>query len=387
MRKNWKRLFVFLLIFFVSINFSCQVYADDYSSLKKLQRVIYLIKNHYVEGMELDQLVEGAISGMAEELDPYTSYMTPDQYDEMQLEFEGHFGGIGIVITVRNNKLTIISPIKGTPGDRVGLKAQDVITAINGKPTREMSQKRAVELMRGKEGTEVELTVRRKDEEELLNFKIVRDDIEIPYVESEMKTDKVGYIVISQFAKNVGMKVEKSLQKLKRKEARGIILDLRNNPGGMLTEAIKVASNFIDRGVIVSVKQRNKKRRVLKVDRNFDAVDLPLVILINGGSASASEIVAGAIKDYNRGELIGSRSFGKGTVQTLIPLEDGSALKLTTARYYTPDNRSIHNKGIKPDLEEKYNSDSKGDNQLEKAIEFMKSYIFVQDNFYKAVGE
>ncbi len=384
MSKYGKRLFVCLIIVLVVVSFNYQTYADDYSSLKKLQRVLYLIKNHHVKNVTLNKLVEGAINGMMDELDPFSAYMTPDEYNEMQLEFEGHFGGIGIVITIKNDKLTIISPIKGTPGEKVGLKAQDVITAINGKPTQNMSQKKAVELMRGEEGTEVKLTIKRKGKEKLLEFNIVRADIEIPYVESEMKEEKIGYIIVSQFAKDVGEKVEEGLKDLKKQGAEGIILDLRNNPGGMLTEAVKVASNFINEGVVVSVKQRENMEKILKADNTINAIDLPLVVLINGGSASASEIVAGAVQDYNRAELIGSRSFGKGTVQTLIPLTDGSALKLTTARYYTPEGKSIHNKGIKPDIKIEYDSEYQGDNQLERAIDFIESFISVKDFLNRA---
>ncbi len=379
MKKRPNKLIIGVLIITILIFISFHGFADENSTFKRFQQVLYLVKNFYVEDISIDQLIEGAINGVVEELDPYSSYMSPDEYEEMQFEFEGHFGGIGIVITVKNKELTIVSPIKGTPGDKAGLQSGDVIYAINGELTAKMSQKKAVDLMRGEPGTEVELTVKREDEKEHLKINIIRDDIEIPYVESEIKQDNIGYVVVLQFINGVGEKVDKAVQELHKQGAKGIILDLRSNPGGLLTEAVAVTSCFIEEGPVVTVKQRGKEDKVLYRKDSIQPTSLPLVVLINGGSASASEIVSGAIKDYERGKLMGTGTFGKGTVQTVIPLNDDSALRLTTARYYTPDGNFIHELGIQPDIEVEYDSEAEQDNQLQEAIEFIDSVILAEE--------
>ncbi len=386
--QKWKKIIIVVVLALFLIGTGIRGFTEDYSPLENFQQVLYLIKTYHVEDISIKNLVTGAINGMVEELDPYSSYMLPDEYNEMQTEFEGHFGGIGIVITVRNKELTIISPIKGTPGDKAGLKAGDIILAVNGDLTSEMSQNKAVDMMRGEPGTSVTLTIKREDNEESFDVEIIRADIQVPYVEWEMKTDDIGYIAISEFVQDVGAKVEEGLQSLQEQGARAVVLDLRNDPGGLLDEAIRVASNFIDEGVVVSIKQREGENRVFETDQNIQAVDLPMVVLVNGGSASASEIVSGAIKDYNRGKLIGTKTFGKGTVQTVIPLNDGSALRLTTARYYTPSGSFIHEKGINPDIEIEYDEEQDGDNQLEKAVTYLETQLQIERNgLNKAAGE
>ncbi|MFW6381286.1 MAG: S41 family peptidase [Bacillota bacterium] len=371
---------IFLTIFLAAAGFGDRAVADNLSSLENFQDILYLIENYYVEEKDMDELMDGAIKGMIEELDSYSSYMSPEEYEEMQVEFEGTFGGIGIVITTRKDKLTIVSPIKGTPGDRADLEAGDVITAINGESTDDMSQKKAVDMMRGEPGTRVTLTIDREQTMEPFDLEIVRDDIEIPYVEHEMKTEEIGYISVAQFAEDVGKKVGNSLEELKEEGARGVILDLRSNPGGMLEEAINVTSNFIKgQQTVVSIKQRNDANKTMKTNPDIEKVDLQLIVMINKGSASASEIVAGAIRDYNRGKLVGTPSFGKGTVQTVIPLNDGSALRLTTARYYTPEGTFIHEQGIEPDIEVEYDPEAETDTQLEKALELMESFLYVEE--------
>ncbi len=375
MLKNKKKFLAVLLILAVLTVGGFNVLADELTPLQNLQNVIYLIDNYYVEDTNLSDLVDAAISGMLDELDPYSSYMSPNEYEEMQIEFDGEFGGIGIVITIREEKLTIVSPIKNTPGDRAGLKAGDVIKAINGKLTSKMSQEKAVDLMRGQPGTQVTLTIDREDQEEDFDVEITRANVEIPYVEQSMETDNIGYLSIYQFASDVGYKTEDALQELKDQGAQAIILDLRTNPGGILSEAVKVASNFIDDGTVVSVKSRKGEDEIYDTVSDINAVDLPMVVLINEGSASASEIVAGAISDYDRGKLVGQRTFGKGTVQTVIPMGDGSALRLTTARYYTPDGTFIHEKGIEPDVLVEFDSEAEEDAQLQKAIEMLKSEV------------
>ncbi|MGM0409985.1 MAG: S41 family peptidase [Bacillota bacterium] len=348
---------------------------DEYDSFQKFQEVLFYLKNYHVDEMGYDKILEGAIDGMLQEADPYSYYLTPDEYEEMQIEFEGHFGGIGIRILTVEGELTIVSPIKGTPGDKAGLQAKDVITHIEDEPTSEMTQKEAVDMMRGEPGTEVNITVRREGEDSSLEFNIERADIEIPYVTSEMKNDNIAYISVTEFAEDVGLKVRKAITNLKGKGAEAIILDLRSNPGGILTEAINVSSNFIKDGTIVSAKQRDGESEIYEASSEIAAVDLPLAVLINGGSASASEIVSAAIRDYDRGTLVGSRTFGKGTVQRVIPLKDESAIKMTIARYYTPDEEFIHEKGIEPDVKVEFNPESEEDKQLNKAIEILEEKL------------
>jgi len=378
-----------------------QQQEENYTKADAFQDVMFLLQNYYVEDVEFETLIEGAIDGMLNKVDRYSYFMSPSEYEEMQQEYEGHYGGIGIVITMRDNKLTIVSPIKNTPGERAGLRSGDIISAIDGQETAEMSQMKAVDLMRGEEGTDVTLTIDRGDEEPF-EVEITREDIEVPYVEKEMKTEEIGYISLAQFIEDVGTKVETAVADLKAEGAQGIILDLRNNPGGLLDEAVNVSSVFLDEGVVVSVRQKDETERVLKVNQEIEAdTEIPLIILINKGSASASEIVAGAVKDYDRGKLIGSTTFGKGVVQSVVPLKDGSAVSLTTARYYTPDGNYIHEKGIEPEIkveldveaiqaaaEDEETEEDEADNQLQRAIEEMENMIFVRDfQDQKAVGE
>ncbi|MFW5961677.1 MAG: S41 family peptidase [bacterium] len=365
----------------------------DYTKADAFQDVMFLLQNYYVEDVEFETLIEGAINGMLNEVDRYSYFMSPSEYDEMQEEYEGHYGGIGIVITMRDNKLTIVSPIKNTPGEKAGLRAGDIITEIDGEETSDISQMKAVDMMRGEEGTDVTLTIDRGDEEPF-DVEITRQDIEVPYVESEMKTDEIGYISLNQFIEDVGTKVSTAVKDLKDQGAQGIILDLRNNPGGLLDEAVDVSSVFIDEGDIVSVKQKDETERVLEVNEDIKAdTEIPLIILINKGSASGSEIVAGAVQDYERGKLMGTATFGKGVVQSVIPLKDGSAVSLTTARYYTPDGNYIHEKGIQPDIKveldlEAAQEEDGSDNQLDRAVEEMENMIFVRDfQDKKASGE
>lgn len=358
------------------------VFAEDDSSadsevvFNTFNEVLGYILNYHVEENEIDGLIRGAMKGMVDTLDPYSAYLNADEYEEMQLEYEGHFGGIGIVITP---DLTIVSPIKGTPGERVGLQSGDSIIAVDGEPTEDMSQKEAVDMMRGEPGTQVNITVQREEKKEPLKFEIIREDIEIPYVEWEMKEDKIGYINIAQFVQEVGSKVSTAIRELEADGAEALILDLRSNPGGLLTEAINVSSNFVKEGTIVSVKYRVGNDDIYKVKSNIKATELPLLVLINQGSASASEIVAGAVKDHGRGILFGKKSFGKGTVQSLFPLSDGSALKLTTGKYYTPSGKFIHGKGIKPNVEVDYNPDYEGDKQLDAAVRYIKDTYFKEN--------
>ena len=351
---------------------------SDYTKANAFQDIMFLLQNYYVEDVELDTLIEGAIEGMLNKVDRYSYFMTPKEFAEMQQEYEGKYGGIGIVITTRDNELTIVSPINNTPGERAGLQSGDVIKEIDGQDTAEMSQMKAADLMRGEEGTDVVLTIKR-GQDDPFEVEITREDIEVPYVESEMKTEQIGYISLAQFIENVGSDVENELAELKEAGAQGIILDLRNNPGGILSESIDVASVFLDQGDIVSVRQRDETERVLEVNQQMNSdTEIPLIVLINRGSASGSEIVAGAFQDYERAVIMGTTSFGKGVVQSVIPLQDGSAVSLTTARYYTPKDNYIHELGIEPDIKVEFDADAAAeeiDNQLEAAIEEMERIL------------
>ncbi len=367
-----------LIILIMIISFNLSAFAEETDTpadpelmFNTFNEVFGYILNYHVEESRVDELIRGAMKGMVKTLDPYSDYMTKEEYEDMQVEYEGHFGGIGIVITP---DLTIVSPIKGTPGERVGLQSGDKIIAIEGEATEDMSQNDAVDIMRGEPGTQINITIKRENKEEPIKFEIIREDIEIPYVEWEMKRDKIGYINIAQFVQEVGSKVSTAINELEAEGAQALILDLRTNPGGLLNEAINVSSNFIEKGTVVSVKYRVGSDDIYDTRPDIKATDLPLLVLINQGSASASEIVAGAVKDHHRGVLFGKKTFGKGTVQSLFPLKDGSALKLTTGRYYTPSDTFIHEKGIKPDVEVEYNPDYEGenDNQLDAAIQYIK---------------
>lgn len=368
-----KKIIYFFLVI-VMIFGSIQVKAvdeeiDTGTVLKSFNELYSYILYYYVDEPDIAELLRGAMKGMVETLDVHTTYLSEEEFEEFQMEFEGHFGGIGIVI---QPDLTVVSPIKGTPGERVGIQPGDVIIAIDGESTENMTQAEAVQKMRGEPGTTVIISIMREGEEKPLEFVIIREDIEIPYVEWEMKTDKIGYISIADFANDVGKKVSIAIEELEAEGAEALILDLRTNPGGLLSEAINVASNFLEEGTVVSVRYRIGSDDVYTVNTDFKTCNLPLLVLINQGSASASEIVAAAIKDNGRGVLMGMKTFGKGTVQTLFSLSEGSALKLTTGRYYTPSGDYIHEKGIQPDVEVSYDPEYDGDKQLEAAIKYIE---------------
>ncbi|GAB6100100.1 S41 family peptidase [Halanaerocella petrolearia] len=355
--------------------------------IQKLFLVLDVVKKNYVEKPDMDKLLTGAINGMLKSLDdPYTVYLPPQEYENMKEDFSGKYSGIGIVITMKNNQLTVVSPIKGTPGDKAGLKAGDMIMTINSKSTKGMTMKKAVSIMKGKAGTDVTLEIKRKKKEtdqnnqsqmkyENLTIDITRAEIEVPYVTSELKEDKIGYIRLSQFIQEVGPKISDRIEKLHKKGTQAFILDLRNNPGGILQQANEVTSNFIAEGKVVSVKDREGHKKTYSVVKKIDAINAPLVILVNKGSASASEIVTGAIQDHTRGVVIGKQTFGKGVVQSVVPFPDGSAVKLTTARYYTPQGRYINHEGIKPDIIVEQNLDTPEDEQLQKAIKVLQQKL------------
>jgi carboxyl-terminal processing protease len=304
----------------------------------------------------------------------------------MREGFSGEYGGIGVVVTMRDDKLTVVSPFDGTPGGKAGLQGGDVIKEVNGEPTAEMTMQKAVSRMKGKPGTNVTLTIFRETEKEEgenetkeFEVEITRANIEVPFTSAEMKGDNIGYIQLTQFIENSGTKIKSELDKLRSEGAEAFILDLRRNPGGLLGEAVGVASNFFDGGKVVTVRDRNGKEDIRRATAEIKATDAPLVVLVNGESASASEIIAGAVQDRNRATVVGTQTFGKGVVQNVIPLSDGSAVRLTTARYYTPDGNYINEKGIKPDIEIEYDLETDEDDQLQKAIEHLKEKIEKQN--------
>jgi len=328
--------------------------ADDlYKELELFSDTVSIIRSDYVEDANSKDLIYGALKGMLSSLDPYSQFMDPDMYNEMKIETEGEFGGIGIVITIEDNMLTIISPIDDTPACKAGLKPGDKIVKIEKEITRDFTLLEAVKKLRGRPGTKVNITVLRESEKKLLDFTITRSIIKIDSIKkSEVIDEEIGYIRIAEFQEKTYLDLEKSLRELEVKKIKGLILDLRNNPGGLLDSAVEVADKFLEEGkIIVSTKGRVENQNfIFKSKSKNKHLDYPMVVLINSGSASASEIVAGAIQDYKRGIIMGTKSFGKGSVQTVVPLSDGSAVRLTTSKYFTPNERSIHGEGIMPDI-------------------------------------
>ncbi len=324
-----------------------------YSQLKVFGEVLSLIQSSYVEEVNVDNLVRGAINGMVQTLDPHSSYLTPDMLKQVEVETKGSFGGLGIEIGVKDGFLTVIAPIEDTPAARAGLQAGDKIVRIEKESTKNMTVMDAVKLLRGEPGTKVTITIVRESVPEPKNYTITRAIIKIKSVKSKAMEDNIGYIRLAQFQQDSHQEVNRALQEfLKQKGGlKGLILDLRNNPGGLLDQAVKVADEFIDSGLIVYTDGRVEAQKTKYVAHKEGTYSgFPIVVLVNAGSASASEIVAGALQDHGRAIILGQRTFGKASVQTILPLEDGSALRLTTARYYTPNGRSIQARGIEPDI-------------------------------------
>ena len=324
---------------------------EMYKNIEVFSEVLGKIEKNYVNDVDREKLIHGAIKGMLKALDPHSSFMEPDGYKEMMIETKGSFSGVGIEITVRDDILTVVSPIEGTPAFKAGVKAGDQIIMVEGKPTKDLVIMEAVKLIRGKKGTKVKLTIRREGAEKPIDFSITRDVIPIKSVRSLLLPSEIGYIRISTFQSKTDKELLKALKDLaKEKELKGLILDLRNNPGGLLSQAIKVSDEFLDSGVIVSIKGRDKQEEKSLAHKNKNNKNYPIIVLVNGGSASASEIVAGALQDNKKALILGTKTFGKGSVQAIFTLSDGSGLRLTTAIYYTPSGRSIQASGIEPDI-------------------------------------
>ncbi len=333
---------------------------EIYEYLRTFSDVIDLVKRSYVEEVKDKDIVYAAIKGILESLDPHSSFLPPDMYKEMQTDTKGEFGGIGIEITIKDGFPTVITPIEDTPAFKAGMKAGDHIVKIDGKNTKNMSLMDVVKLIRGPKGKAVTLTVAREGAQGLKEYTVVRDTIQVKSVKYRMLSDDYGYIRLAQFQEKTSKDLDNALKELdkanKGKALKGLVLDLRNDPGGLLEQAVEVSDKFLSEGLIVSIEGRAGKRNPEDGNMKFYAQKKgiqytgPMVVLVNEGSASASEIVAGALQDYKRAVIVGTKSFGKGSVQTIFPLGDGSAVRLTTAKYYTPRGRSIQSEGIVPDI-------------------------------------
>ncbi|MEQ9619086.1 MAG: S41 family peptidase [Deltaproteobacteria bacterium] len=352
-------------------------FADDatYKGLSNFTRVLDLIQRNYVEEVGSEELTNSAIDGMLKTLDPYSAYLSPERYRELEIGTSGEFGGVGMEVSVENGVLTVIAPIEGTPAERAGIKPRDQIIEIEGKPTEGMVVQEAVKLLRGPKGTPVNVTIRREGEPEPRVVTLVRDKITVKSVKPELLENNIGYIKLTQFQENTSQELKSAIDELQARnggDLNGIILDLRNNPGGLLAEAIDVVDEFIDKGLIVSVKGRDENQsREYFATKNGSFQRFPIVVIVNEGSASASEVVAEALQDSKRAVILGTKTFGKGSVQTIIKLEDGSGLKLTTAKFYAPSGRSINEVGVTPDIT--VQNDNDHDKQLERAVNILKT--------------
>jgi carboxyl-terminal processing protease len=327
--------------------------SSGYQSLETFANILAIVQRNYVKEVETEKLITGAIEGMLGSLDPHSSYLTEDAYRELQTETEGRFGGLGLEITVRNGVLTVISPIDGTPAARAGVQPGDQIVGIDDRSTEELGLADAVKRLRGPKGSSVTISVRREGQEKLLKFTIVRDVIEISSVRAHVLESGFLYARIAQFQDRTSENLRAALAKEQPggESIKGFVLDLRNNPGGLLNQAVGVSDLFLDSGLIVYTDGRqDQQKQKFSASRENSRTGFPMVVLVNGGSASASEIVAGALQDHKRALILGTKTFGKGSVQTILPLGGRSALRLTTAEYFTPNGRSIHDIGIQPDI-------------------------------------
>jgi carboxyl-terminal processing protease len=363
-----------------------------YENLKLFTDVLAIIQNQYVDETEPREVIQGAVRGMLRGLDPHSSYMDPESYREMQVETSGSFGGLGIEITIRDDQLTVVSPIEGTPAARAGVQAADRIVRIEGLATKDMTLPDAVKRMRGPRGTKVTITILREGVREPFDVTLTREVIQVQSIKSQEIEPGIGYVRIRQFQERTAQDLVAGVERLEKTgRLAGLIIDLRNNPGGLLPAAVEVSEEFLGDGKLVVYTEGRVRSQNMRfvAHAKRPVTEVPLVVLVNQGSASASEIVAGAIQDHGRGLILGTTTFGKGSVQTIIPLADGSGLRLTTARYFTPKGRSIHGKGIAPDIViEPVREDpaakppatppseaelQKKDVQLQRAIELLKA--------------
>ena len=376
-----KKLFLifFLIIFQLKFNYSLSSETDIFKKIDLFSEVLEKINKEYVEDVNQSDAMDAAINGVLQSLDPYSSYMSPEMLKEMQTETKGEFGGLGIEVGMEAGVVKVISPIDGSPAEEVGVKAGDYIVKIDGTQVQGKTLSEAVDLMRGPVGSEIEITVRRIGLRKALTFNIIRDIIEIKSVKSKILDSNIGYVRLTSFNDNSSEQLEKTIKDFKKnKRINKYILDLRNNPGGLLTQAIRITDFFLDHGEIVSTKSKKKIDNRKWFAKKGDIINGDtLLILINYGSASASEIVAGALKDHKRAIILGESSYGKGSVQSIIPLKNDGAIRLTIAKYYLPSGKSISEVGVSPDIEISEETDdfeikTKTDNQLNYAIKLLK---------------
>ena len=369
---------IFLTYFFFYFNISNSSEVDIYKKIDLFGEVLEKINKEYVDEIDQSESMDSAINGLLQSLDPYSAYMSPEIFDEMQTETSGEFGGLGIEVSMESGVVKVISPIDDTPASRAGIKAGDYIVKINDTQVQGKSLSEAVDLMRGPVGSAIELTIRRRGEKKALTFNIVREVIQIQSVKAELIEENIGYIRLTSFNENSGSQIKKKINQFEKgNNIKSYILDLRNNPGGLLSQAIKISDFFLENGEIVSTKSRKASENRKWFAKPGDLTNgKTLIVLINYGSASASEIVAGALKDHKRAILLGESSYGKGSVQSIIPLKNDGAIRLTVAKYYLPSGKSISEVGVSPDIEISEETDdfrikTTTDNQLNYAIKLL----------------
>jgi carboxyl-terminal processing protease len=376
-----KKIQIYLIVFLTSLFFSYSINSAEIEIYKKIDlfgEVLETINKEYVDEINQSESMDSAINGLLQSLDPYSAYMSPEIFQDMQTETSGEFGGLGIEVSMEAGVIKVISPIDDTPASKAGIKAGDYIVKINNAQVQGKSLSEAVDLMRGPVGSDIELTVRRRGVKKALTFKVTREIIEVQSVKSELLDENIGYIRLTSFNDNSSQQIKKQIKKLKEnKNLKAFILDLRNNPGGLLSQAIKISDFFLENGEIVSTKSRKKSENRKWFAKKGDITGgKTLLVLINYGSASASEIVAGALKDHKRAIILGESSYGKGSVQSIIPLKNKGAVRLTVAKYYLPSGKSISEVGVRPDIEVNEEGDNFRiktitDNQLNYAIKLL----------------
>ena len=373
-----KIIIIFLFSFFIINKSFAETDKSIYEKIDLFSEVLNKIDKEYVEEVNQSDAMDAAINGVLQSLDPYSAYMSPEMFNDMQTETSGKFGGLGIEVGMEHGVVKVISPIDNSPASRVGVKAGDYIVKINDNQVQGKSLTEAVELMRGPVGSDIEITVRRKGVKKSIIFTITREIIKIESVKSKYIDEGIGYLRLTSFNENSGKQIKKKIKEFNnKKDLKGYILDLRNNPGGLLSQAIKIADFFLEDGEIVSTKGRKKSENRKFFAKKGDLTNgMTLIVLINYGSASASEIVAGALKDHKRAILVGENSYGKGSVQSVIPLKNKGAIRLTISKYYLPSGKSISEVGVTPDIEIEESSNTfvintETDNQLNFALKLL----------------